>query len=291
MLLRLVIPFRNLGSRAATDFDEDDRLLISLYCQSHWITSIALPYALTCVLCGAIEYDFRRNVDAKTARAYIICPNVALPVIGKAQRREIPDEAEPILREFSIHVSAQPEAVTGTTLFNVFWSGLSFGVSPSGPGLISGAVEILKTFHWDLGEHFYRLQDWSLGGWRVDGFYWAAYHVTGTICNGLDQPFTLHADGGSITLIVGDFTLTPTSENGGDWTFSGFHSALLPVNGTGTFAIEGVAEGAPVIRMGGGTWTITGPPVGTVPLGYGGQHLGIIDSIALEPASDECLGE
>lgn len=87
---------------------------------------------------------------------------VTLRVLGKTQSTEIPDDADPVMREFSLHISAQPEATTGNTIFNTFFESLSFWAKPSASGLISAVVEILKTFHVDLGERIFRLQDWSV---------------------------------------------------------------------------------------------------------------------------------
>lgn len=212
----------------------------------------------------------------------------ALDVQGCRQKRNFPDEAPPYMREFSIYVSGQPEAVTGETIANIFFGGLSFGAAPSAQALINAILDIVKTFHWDLGEHTYRLRDWSTG-WRVDGVYWSAYQLTGAICSGFDKPFTLHADGSRVTSIVGNFTLTPAGETSGTWTFNGALGGGLPVNGSGVFEMAGVAEEAPVIRMGVGLWTVTAPMLGTMPLGPGGEHLDFIETIILEPATDECL--
>jgi hypothetical protein len=83
----------------------------------------------------------------------------SVEVQGCRQKQEIPEDAQPMMREFTIRVSAQPEAITGDTIANVFFSGLSFGAGDR-EALISGIVDIVKTFHWDLGEHPYPLKDW-----------------------------------------------------------------------------------------------------------------------------------
>lgn len=87
----------------------------------------------------------------------------ATPVQGTAQERDLPESAPRVDKEFSIHVEAQPQAVDGNTMWSVFFSGLTFGTGPSAPGGIGGAIEIAKTFHWDLGEWFFRLRDWGAG--------------------------------------------------------------------------------------------------------------------------------
>lgn len=92
----------------------------------------------------------------------------SIDVQGCRQKRILPDSVLPYIREFSIHASGQPEAVTADTLGNVFFGGFTFGAAPSARALISAIVDILKTFHWDLGEHTYRLRDWVLLALRID---------------------------------------------------------------------------------------------------------------------------
>ncbi len=214
---------------------------------------------------------------------------VALPVLGKAQSKEFPPDAERVMREFSVHVSAQPKAVTGKTIFDTFFAGLSFGAAPSATGAIGAAVDILKTCHWDLGERFFPLKDWSRG-WRVDGFYWDAYRVTGTICGGLDKPFSLQAEASLAGVpMIGRFAFTPAGKSGGVWNFAGSFMGY-PATASGSFQTEGVEEGSPSIRMGPGRWTVDIPRIGTVPIGEGGDHLDKIETIWLEPAAEECLG-
>ena len=210
-------------------------------------------------------------------------------MLGKAQSKEFPPEAERVMREFSVHVSAQPKPVTGKTLFDTFFSGLAFGAAPSATGAIPAAVEILKTCHWDLGERFFPLKDWSRGWW-VDGFYWDAYHLTGAICGGLEKPFSLQAEANLAGAhMIGRFDFTPAGKSGGAWSFAGSMDSF-PVTASGSFQTEGVEEGSPSINMGPGKWSITFPFLGTMPLGAGGDHLVKTETIWLEPATDECLG-
>lgn len=108
--------------------------------------------------CGGEAYvqfmdyrELRQDTDAEGL--------ASVDVQGCRQKHEIPEGAQPMMREFTIHVSAQPEAITGDTIANVFFSGLSFGAGDR-EALISGIIDIVKTFHWDLGEHSYPLKDW-----------------------------------------------------------------------------------------------------------------------------------
>jgi len=139
-----------------------------------------------------------------------------------------------------------------------------------------------------------RLEWHGEDAYEVDGVYWGAYHLTGTIC-GLEEPFTLHAEqnlGGEPG--VGEFVFTPTSISGGDWKYAGTmcgEGTCFTVDGSSTFQWEDGAEEAPGILMDSGSnWTVTAPLVGTFPLGEG-RHLGTTETIKLEPASAECQTE
>ncbi len=128
--------------------------------------------------------------------------------------------------------------------------------------------------------------------YEVDGVYWGAYHLKGTIC-GFDRPFTLQADqslGGQPG--VGEFVFTPTSASGGDWKYTGTmcgQGACLSVDASSTFELASMADEPPAIRMDpGSNWTVTAPIVGTLPLGAG-RHLGsAIETVTLEPATAAC---
>jgi hypothetical protein len=132
----------------------------------------------------------------------------------------------------------------------------------------------------------------ALASFKVDGVYWVAYHLTGTIC-ALDQPFTLKAEqslGGQPG--VGEFVFSPTSASGGDWKYDGTmcgEGGCLTVNGSSTFQLDNSVAEAPVINVDpGSNWTVTAPVVGTVPLGEG-RHLGIVGTIILIPLdTNEC---
>jgi hypothetical protein len=126
---------------------------------------------------------------------------VLLPMLGKAQRRDLPDSVLPYMTEFSIHVSAQPEAVTANTLFNIFFSGLTFGAAPGASDAATSAMTIAKTFHWSLGEHFFRLKDWAEFVLRVEYNADAELPDTGTRItrHGITEiPLTAEA-GGNVT--------------------------------------------------------------------------------------------
>ncbi len=127
---------------------------------------------------------------------------------------------------------------------------------------------------------------------KVDGVYWGAYHLSGTIC-ALGQPFTLKAEqslGGRPG--VGEFVFTPTSASGGNWKYDGTMCGVegcLTVNGSSTFILDGSGAEVPTIQVDpGSNWTVSAPVVGSIPLG-GGQHLRIVEAIILTPLdTNEC---
>jgi len=102
------------------------------------------------VLFGNYKDLFDKKTDANG--------EATLAVVGKMQKRQIPYSAKPASKEFSVIVSAQPEAVTGNSIANVFLGGLSF---PSPAGGLSSFIDVLKTVHWELGEYVFRLTDWN----------------------------------------------------------------------------------------------------------------------------------
>lgn len=213
---------------------------------------------------------------------------VHLAMLGKAQPHNLPDDSEAYMREFSIEVAAQPEAVTGNTLANIFFGGLTFGIAPGGPGLISSAIDISKGFHWDLGEYVFNIKDWRTG-YVVDGEYWGGYYITGVICEGIEKPFTLHADGSVVSTITGDYAMTPSGLTGGAWTFSGATTSNFLIHAAGTYTVQGVDEGVPRLLYEDGTWLTTVPLVGDIPLGEGGKHIdAAYKPIELLPANNEC---
>ncbi len=206
---------------------------------------------------------------------------VELLVLGKGQRRELPSDAKPISREFSIYVRGQPEATTGNTIANTFFDSLAFWVAPGASGLINAAVDIAKTIHWDLGVFVFPLQDWATG-YRVDQAYGDG-RISGTICS-LDKPFTLQfvAQPPGAGTMTGKFIFTPSGKNGGTWSYKGgVRGVPVTITGTGGYKVQGEAEGQPNIEMAGGQWTQTTPM---------GSYTGLngTEFLDLEAATEGC---
>lgn len=92
-------------------------------------------------------------------------------------------------------------------------------------------------------------------------WYMGENHVWGTICNGLEKPFTLSFDSGGV--IVGEFAFIPTNGSGGTVKETGWlASAPVPVDykGVGTYTVSGTSLSMAISKQI-GTMTLP-PPVG-----------------------------
>ena len=166
---------------------------------------------------------------------------VSIQLTGVAQKKQLPENSRPIDKEFSIHVSAQPEAYNGNTIANMFYNGLTFGVRPNAPSGISAIVDVLKTVHYDMGEHVFRLTDWQPRGYRASGSDGPVVY-SGVICS-LDQPFTVT---GKHPLYPLPLNFTPSSPTTGTMSY-GTSGSGISASGGGTYRIDGATTDAPVI--------------------------------------------
>ena len=55
-------------------------------------------------------------------------------LFGAPQKRQIPETAKEQMKEFSVHVKAQPEETNLNSMLNIFFGGLTFGAAPSKAG-------------------------------------------------------------------------------------------------------------------------------------------------------------
>jgi hypothetical protein len=160
---------------------------------------------------------------------------VTLKVIGRAQKKQLPDSAKPVDKEFSVLVSAQPEAVNGNTIANIFFDGLT---ATTGAGAISALVDILKTFHWDLGEHVFRLTDWKTPGFRYYFNFQGIDVKEGIICS-FEKAFVINAKL-NYQSFQGTYRydFTPTSPTAGTVAVTGSFTApggKITMEGSGTY--------------------------------------------------------
>ncbi|MBK5334241.1 MAG: hypothetical protein JJD93_19865 [Ilumatobacteraceae bacterium] len=154
---------------------------------------------------------------------------VKTTITARAQKRDYPKSAKPVLRDFSIDVSAQVEPENINSLFNVFFDGFT---ASDGFGVASGAIDIAKTLHWDLGEQVFRLQDWQ-AGWKVDQQL-QGWTFTGIVCD-TQKPFTLNAVLDSE--VFGAYAFIPNADGTATWSFEGSANGAFPLHAQGTAKI------------------------------------------------------
>jgi hypothetical protein len=163
-------------------------------------------------------------------------------VTARAQKRDFPDSAKKVLREFSIDVAAQVEPENANSLFNVFFDGFT---ASDALGAASGAIDIAKTLHWDLGEQTFRLHDWQ-AGWKIDQLL-TGWHFDGIVCD-TQKPFTLHAVLDAD--VSGTYTFTPTGTGPVTWTFAGStDGGAFPLHATGTGNIQTPENAEAVVHL------------------------------------------
>ncbi|MFY9557235.1 MAG: hypothetical protein WAV47_21200, partial [Blastocatellia bacterium] len=208
---------------------------------------------------------------------------VEYKLFGAPQKRDLPDSAKPVDKEFSIYVNAQPEEAGLNSMLNIFFGGLTFGTAPSGAGGIGSVFDVLRTFQYDMGEYVFNLTDWVMPGYQASGSFGLG-HISGTLCGPLDHPFALKQD--SPVGHVGAFTFTPAGERSGTWTYAGQFPGEIKVTmtGSGDYTVEDRGEGQLEIVIPAGTrWTATW---------VGHTSSSRIDTerltIALQPAADAC---
>jgi hypothetical protein len=147
-----------------------------------------------------------------------------------------------VLREFSIDVAAQIEPENANSLFNVFFDGFT---ASDALGVGSGAIDIAKTLHWDLGEQTFRLQDWQ-AGWKVDQQL-QGWTFTGIVCD-TTKPFTLNAVLQADAL--GTYTITPSGGGPIQWAFAGYtDGGAFPLHATGTGNIQTPQNAEAVVHL------------------------------------------
>jgi hypothetical protein len=167
---------------------------------------------------------------------------VTIHVIGKGQNKTIPDSAPPVDKEFSINVSAQPEEAGLGSMANIFFDGLT-GLA-GGAGFLSGLIDVLKTFTYDMGEIVLPLTDWETQGWKVLDPGYPGATRSGVVCD-LGKPFTILDDMPGRVPKQWPYVFTPSSPEAGSYsmdvtgtsglaTFHWYETGTYTVNGGGT---------------------------------------------------------
>lgn len=155
-------------------------------------------------------------------------------VVGAPQKKDVPEIADPVKKEFSVSIKAQPEESGLNSMANMFFNGLSFATSPSLASAMASLVDMLKTFSFDMGEYYFDLQDW-ITGYVID-FSLGGFHIYGKICDGLDRPFKL--DQSMAGQYNSTYSFTPSGSTGGRWDMSGvWEDGLTTISGTGGYTV------------------------------------------------------
>jgi hypothetical protein len=154
-------------------------------------------------------------------------------LFGAPQKRNIPDTAKPVNKEFSVYVKAQPEEAGLNSMLNIFFGGLTFGTAPSAAGGFGSAIDIAKGFQYDMGEYVFNLTDWTQQGYSASGQDGPTTY-SGVVCS-LEKPFTITANNGFLT-----YPLNFAPSNGTTGTLSYLTTwKVLTMSGSGTYTVEG----------------------------------------------------
>ena len=170
---------------------------------------------------------------------------ITVPVQGRRQKRDKSDITTPVQKEFSIFFQASLDPAGASQIARAFADDiLCLGVTASGDvvdGLAecqNAVIDVVKQFHWDLGEFTFPLTDWEYQGWRIDAAVFP-YTLTGEKCDGDGDPSGLW----DVAMV----------SNTSEFAFSG--SMLADIDAatlSGTYSFEGTATG------GGGSVPVVG---------------------------------
>ena len=162
-------------------------------------------------------------------------------LFGAPQKRQIPETAKEQMKEFSVHVKAQPEEAGLNSMLNIFFGGLTFGVAPGKAAGFGSAIDIAKTFQYDMGEYYFNLKDWKQQGYRASGQDGPVVY-SGVICS-LEKPFEIT---GTHPLYLYPFKFVPSSATAGTASYR-VKWKLMSAEGSGSYTVEGADSDTPRI--------------------------------------------
>jgi hypothetical protein len=150
-----------------------------------------------------VLFDLNNSSQTTTSRVTANANGQAnINILGKKQKFDMPANATPVMKEFSILVSAQPEEAGLNTMANIFFDGMSFGLGGGLPAALSGVINTLKTFHWKEQELVFRIQDWATPGWNAKTTAKVDYHGQFIVDFTADVLFQLDTTASTETLLV-----------------------------------------------------------------------------------------
>ena len=188
--------------------------------------------------------------------------NADLKLIGRAQKKTLPDNAPEMNDTYTLWVSAQPEGITAGSIAGMFWDSLSFWVVPGAASAVAPVVDLLKTMTFDLGDMEFGLTDWGSQSYRIVGGA-ADWQTNTAVCN-IMQPFKLTS-----SIII----MNLSGGLSGTYTYTG---NIFDVHGSGTYTIS-LPDGA------GYPGTMTGGTTGSA-AGYTGTGIEHYTLTPLDPA-------
>lgn len=163
--------------------------------------------------------------------------SVPVSILGKAQKKELPEDTPQVQKEYTLSVEATPEPVDGNSLFNAAFDGLSFAAAPTPFSALALVLDIAKTFHWDLGEQVWPMTDWQPDQYRISGTE-EGVSFTGLVCD-LSKPFSARGAGKGVTV---NLRFSPRSREAGSWSYTGGGGGIS-ISGSGRYTVSVDADG------------------------------------------------
>jgi hypothetical protein len=204
---------------------------------------------------------------------------------GQARGADLPETAKPKDDEYGFAISARVDDAATNSILDLFVAGLS----SAGSGTNGGALDTAKLFRFDLGDEYFPFTDWQ-SGYRVDQIWLEGYRVTGVVCD-IDLPFVLQLDGAAIPAFSGPLMFLQ-GDGQFSYSFQGMFGGYAPGIGNGYGYTKETDSSVELFLDGGNFLATFPPPVGTVPVGPGGQHFigALADPIILKADPTACQG-
>lgn len=146
-------------------------------------------------------------------------------VTGLHQHDQIPDDALPFERTFSVALSAQVDPTDASSILKMFFDSILCvgATNPTAAGCVDPFNDLIRQFNWDLGAWAFTLRDWSRG-WAI--------HFDETLPPGADG-FS-RWDAVNCGTPYDDWHLTLTMETTGLVSYDVYRDVVLNEQGIGT---------------------------------------------------------
>lgn len=187
---------------------------------------------------------------------------ITIPVQGRGQQHDKSDTDRTVDKQFSLFFEASLDPVTASTIARALADDvLCLGTVATGNVVDAVAecqnavVDIIKQFHWDLGEYFFPLTDWDNDGYYVNAVVFP-YTITGLKCGGVGGTWDLYMESASSEFAFAGIMLAEIDGEllTGPFTFEGEATAggrAIPITGSGTATFVQNADGIASLEIGG----------------------------------------